>query len=171
MRFPREAAIPTRDALRFILRGHMIDINEVVRFPAIQALLGSKTLVQTDSLTPLTLHIAQEFLQNAVYRIEANREGFFYRHQGTWLMLRSCSRSALQLLGMALKCRFEAQAGETNQQDLERKMLPPRWQDAVTSVREMLDYWADESIDVKRLKTIFAELMQIYEVSQRRSDE
>jgi len=171
MRFPKEAATPTHDALRFILRGHMIDINEVVRYPAIKAILGSDPLVRTDDLPPMTLRIAQEFLQNAVYRIEANREGFFHRHQGTWLMLRSCSRSALQLLGMALKCYFEAQVRGIDQKDLEREMLPPRWKGAVTSVREVLDYWADESIDVKRLSTIFAELMYIYEVSHPNRDE
>jgi hypothetical protein len=165
MMFPREANIPTRDALRWILRGHMIDIKEIVRFPAIQAILASKVPLWIDDLPPITVQIAREFLINAVYRIEANREGFFHRHQGTWLTMRSCSRSALQLLGMALKCQLEARARGTSQQQLEREMLPPRWQEAVASVCEALEYWGDESTDMKRLRGIFSDLMYTYEVS------
>jgi hypothetical protein len=40
-------------------------------------------------------------LANCIYRIETNMEGFLHRHQGTWLTIRSCTRSALMLLGVA----------------------------------------------------------------------
>jgi hypothetical protein len=71
------------------------------------------------SYDPHLLRRARELLENAVYRIEVNREEFFHRHLGTWLLLRSASRSALQLLGMAIKCRLEAEAGDLDRSEPE----------------------------------------------------
>jgi hypothetical protein len=51
--------------------------------------------------TQTTLKLSREMLANCIYRIETNMEGFLHRHQGTWLTIRSCSRSALMLLGVA----------------------------------------------------------------------
>ena len=55
----------------------------------------------SSSPTQTTLKLSREMLANCVYRIETNMEGFLHRHQGTWLTIRSCSRSALMLLGVA----------------------------------------------------------------------
>ena len=140
MKFDRRADAPAHDILRFILRGHMIDIAEMARFPAIYTVLASPTPLSSAILSPASVRLAREFLENAVYRIEANREGFFHRHQGTWLLLQSASRSALQLLGMAIKCRLEAEAGDLDRRELETCFLPDRWKEAVKAVYEMLEY-------------------------------
>jgi hypothetical protein len=163
MRFPAQTDQATGDILRFILRGHMLDIREVVRFPAIRAVLASPSVFSTDSPSTTCVRLARELLENAVERIKANREGWYHRHQGTWLMMRSCSRSALHLLGMALKCQKTAAVMEISRKDLEAEMLPLHWKEAVEQVVELLEYWADESSDMKRLSHILKELMRSYE--------
>jgi hypothetical protein len=143
----------------------MIDIVEMARFPAIYSVLASPTPLSSETLSPATVRLTREFLENAVHRIEANREGFFHRHQGTWLLLRSASRSALQLLGMAIKCQLEAEARGMETLELESWFLPNRWREAVTAVSELLEYWSDESSDVERLNTVLKELTYYYEES------
>jgi hypothetical protein len=165
VRFDKRPEAPCHDILRFILRGHMIDIIELARFPAIQTILGSPAVTLSNGLSPVSVRLAREFLQNAVYRIEANREGFFHRHQGTWLLLRSASRSAVQLLGMAIKCQLEGQTGGVARKELESLFLPDRWWEAVHMVSEMLEYWSDESSDVERLSFVLKELVRQYEES------
>jgi hypothetical protein len=166
MRFPTQTDHPTGDILRFILRCHMIDIREVARFPAVHAVLASPSPFSTDNFSTTCIHLVQELLKNAVDRIRANREGWYHRHQGTWLMMRSCSRSALHLLGMALKCHQAATAMKMDRQVLEQEVLPPQWKEAVVQVVELLDYWAEESGDIKRLSSILKELMHSYESPQ-----
>jgi hypothetical protein len=75
MKFPVQTNQATGDILRFILRGHMIDIREVVRFPAIHAVLASPSLLSTDNPSLTCVRLARELLENAVERIKANREG------------------------------------------------------------------------------------------------
>jgi hypothetical protein len=108
MRFPAQTDQVTGDILRFILRGHMLDIREVVRFPAIHVVLASPSMFSAENSSITCVRLARELLENAVERIKANREGWYHRHQGTWLIMRSCSKSALYLLGMALKCQQAA---------------------------------------------------------------
>lgn len=163
MKFPVQTNQATSDILRFILRGHMIDIREVVRFPAIHAVLASPSLLSTDNPSLTCVRLARELLENAVERIKANREGWYHRHQGTWLMMRSCSRSALHLLGMALKYQQAAAIMKVSQKDLEIEVLPLDWKEAVEQVIDLLEYWADESSDMKRLSNILKELMRSYE--------
>jgi hypothetical protein len=163
MKFPVQTNQATGDILRFILRGHMIDIREVVRFPAIHAVLASPSLLSTDNPSLTCVRLARELLENAVERIKANREGWYHRHQGTWLMMRSCSRSALHLLGMALKCQQAAAIMKVSQTDLEIEVLPLDWKEVVEQVIDLLGYWADESSDMKRLSNILKELMRSYE--------
>lgn len=163
MKFPVQTDQATGDILRFILRGHMLDIREVVRFPAIHAVLASPSLFSTNSPSLACVRLARELLENAVDRIKANREGWYHRHQGTWLMMRSCSRSALHLLGMALKCQQAAAVMKINRKDLETEVLPRDWKEAVEQVIDLLDYWADESSDMKRLSHILKELMRSFE--------
>jgi hypothetical protein len=78
-------------------------------------------------------------------------------------MMRSCSRSALHLLGMALKCQQAAAIMKVSQKDLEIEVLPLDWKEVVEQVIDLLGYWADESSDMKRLSNILKELMRSYE--------
>ncbi|KAI8663894.1 Zn(2)-C6 fungal-type domain-containing protein [Fusarium keratoplasticum] len=101
MRFPHDPLENTGDALRGILRGHFIDILDVLYFPAVQAVVCK----DVSELNPYVLATAQAALQTATYRIAICEEGFWHRHQGTWLMIRTCSRSALLLLATALRAQ------------------------------------------------------------------
>ena len=74
-------------------------------------------------------------LQVCVQRVEINEKGFYHRHHGTWLMLRSCTRSALVLLAAARCAELVA-------------LMPEGWEAAVAKVMTMLGFWKEESRDV-----------------------
>jgi hypothetical protein len=109
------------------------------------------------------MRLVRELLGNAVERIKANREGWYHRHQGTWLMIRTAARSALHLVGMALKCQQAATIMNLNRQELESEVLPADWSEAVDLIIDLLDYWAHESVDLERLARIFRGLVQSYD--------
>lgn len=81
-----------------------------------------------------------------VRRIEKNEGGFYYRHHGTWLMLRSCTRSSLVLTAAA-------RLGLTT-------LLPAEWKAAVEKVMQMLQYWKDETKDVADSLDVLTGLMK-----------
>jgi hypothetical protein len=172
MKFPINPSIPAQNIMRYILRGHMLDISEDVRFPAIQATLGtsssSQNLTNLVQFPPTIIGITRDFLANAANRIEANREGSFHRHHGTWLGLRCCSRSALQLLGMACKCHLDG--AHKYGEDLERQLLPPGWKDAVQLVLTSVEYWSAECADIQRMWRILSELLRVYQTLSRMTD-
>jgi len=86
--------------------------------------------------------LAYKSLHICVQRIHKNEHGFFSRHHGTWLMLRSCTRSALVLLA----ARKDA---------LLANLLPQDWDQAVWKVAKMLKFWRNESRDCDdRLRVI-----------------
>lgn len=136
----------------------MIDVYEIVRFPAIRAYLTASHTSSTQ-LSPTCIRLAKEALSNAVYRIETNSEGLLHRHQGTWLTIRSCTRSALILLGTAIKCRIDAEARGVDARVLESEMLPEKWEAAVVQVLNMLGVWSRESGHVERLRRIVERLL------------
>jgi len=86
--------------------------------------------------------LAYKSLHICVQRIHKNEHGFFSRHHGTWLMLRSCTRSALVLLA----ARKDA---------ILANLLPQDWDQAVWKVTKMLKFWRNESRDCEdRLRVI-----------------
>lgn len=159
MRFPLDSSIRTNDILQFILRGHMIDIIEMARFPAVQNVLTSPPPLVLDNFSAPCLTMAREGLSNAVYRIETNAEGFLHRHQGTWLTIRSCTRSALILLAAAIHCRrAESDPACSNHRIPSQELLPQRWREAVQLELNLLTAWADESKDVSQLRDLVKSL-------------
>ncbi|KAL4882064.1 hypothetical protein BJY04DRAFT_217756 [Aspergillus karnatakaensis] len=145
-------SLPITDILSGILHSHYIDILDVVYFPAIRAVACSPM----HELTPDILRIAREALRNAVDRITISRPGYWHRHQGTWLMLRTCSRSALCLLGVALRAKYEERS-----RGVFVELLPEEevWRTAVVRVIGLIEYWVEESGDlgdlVVRLKGLY----------------
>lgn len=116
-------------ALKFILSGHLLDCYEMMYWPFIVGSIHGKLHGATaESFTRKGLDVC-------VQRIEKNESGFYHRHHGTWLMLRSCTRSALVLLAAARCPNLAA-------------LLPNAWELAVYKVKAMLSYWKDESRDV-----------------------
>lgn len=142
MYFSLDPTVRAGDILRGILRGHRVDIREVVYFPALQAFMFQPL----HEIGSRTLEIAREALQNDLHRIMECQEGFYIRHQGTWLMIRTCTRSCLHLLAVGLRSMREPEVAE---------ILPDGWKPAVGSILRLIDYWQDESADlVVLLKTL-----------------
>src|SRR6187402_3167342 len=84
----------THSSLRFILNGHLLDCYEMMYWPfVVDAIHG------TLRPSPSSESFARKGFQLCVQRVDQNERGFYQRHHGTWLMLRSCTRSALVLLG------------------------------------------------------------------------
>ncbi|OBT39636.1 hypothetical protein VE00_09758 [Pseudogymnoascus sp. WSF 3629] len=116
-------------ALRFILNGHLLDCNEMMYWHFVaDAVHGRIRGSSTEAFV-------RKGLQVCVQRVDINEKGFYHRHHGTWLMLRSCTRSALVLLATA-RCS-----------DLV-SLMPEGWEEAVAKVMAMLGFWKGESRDV-----------------------
>jgi hypothetical protein len=128
-------------ALRFILNGHLLDCYEMMYWPfVVDAIHGRlRNEPESESFT------RKGFLL-CVQRIEKNESGFYQRHHGTWLMLRSCTRSALVLVAAV-------RSGLNN-------LVAAEWQDAVGKVMQMLRYWRDEVKDVPDRLDILEGLMR-----------
>jgi hypothetical protein len=132
------------DVLKFILRGHLMDFYEVIYWPFVEAAINQQQRsVAVDEY-------ARQGLHSCVERIRKNQPGFTHRHHGTWLMLQSCTRSALVLL---------AAAHTTNATEL----MPDEWGDAVFSTIEMLRFWEQEVGDAGDRLHILEELLKSVE--------
>ncbi|RDL36805.1 uncharacterized protein BP5553_06157 [Venustampulla echinocandica] len=162
VKFPIDPLIPTRSITRYILRHHMFDIQEDVRFPAIQALLGSSFSSQDlKQLSPVLTKLSREFLSTAVNRIRACSECFYHRHHGQWFGIRGLGRNALQILGMACKCRQDV--GDDDGVELEKQFLPPGWNDAIHLALTYFEYWSNECADARRMGKVITELLRVYQ--------
>lgn len=92
--------------------------------------------------------IMRKGLLVCVQRIQTNEKGFYHRHHGSWLMLRSCTRSALVLLAAAMCSELEAS-------------MPLDWEEAIHKVMLMLNFWKDDSRDVSDRLDIVQKLAAI----------
>jgi hypothetical protein len=128
-------------ALRFILNGHLLDCYEMMYWPFLVDAVHGKLHGN------VTHDFARKGFQICVQRIQKNESGFYHRHHGTWLMLRSCTRSALVLLGAARSPELSA-------------LLPIGWETAVYKVTVMLGYWKDESREVQDRLDILETLLK-----------
>ena len=127
------------DNLKFILDGHLLDCYEMLYWPFLtEAILNGLQPGGGQALEQL----AYKALHICVRRIHKNEGGFFARHHGTWLMLRSCTRSALVLLAARKDPGLSS-------------LLPKDWDIAVWKVVKMLNFWRNESRDCEdRLRII-----------------
>ncbi|KPM43245.1 hypothetical protein AK830_g3322 [Neonectria ditissima] len=129
--------------LRFILNGHLLDCYEMMYWPfmvdAIHGILHDDAHSRT---------FAKKGFDICIRRIKENEAGFKHRHHGTWLMLRSCTRSALILLAAA-------------RSNLRLDSAPPAdWAVHVIKVTELLRYWKDEVPDAGDRLRILDELLK-----------
>ncbi|SPO03667.1 uncharacterized protein DNG_06350 [Cephalotrichum gorgonifer] len=109
------------DALTFILNGHLLDCQEAMYWQYVADIAHGRL-----HHGPHAGQFIRKGLEVCVNRIWQNRKGFYHRHHGTWLMLRSCARSAFVLLA-AVRCADLA------------PYLPTRWEQAVTDVMADID--------------------------------
>lgn len=132
-----------QQTLRFILEGELLDCYEMMYWPFIAgAINGNPKLSHT-----VNREFSEKALALAVQRIDKNEPGFFYRHHGTWAMLRSCTRSALVLLAASRTPHV-------------RHLLPEAWRSAVGKVVEMLRFWRRESEDVADRLALIETMLQ-----------
>jgi hypothetical protein len=126
------------DVLKFILRGHFLNLWEVIYWPFFEKFFNQR------STEPHIKTYVLKGLQIGIDRIRINKPGFRHRHHGTWLMLQSCTRSALALLAAAYWSE-------------ETILSLNDWKDAVFDTIELLRYWQDEVGDAAdRLKILEA---------------
>ncbi|KAF5539119.1 oleate-activated transcription factor 1 [Fusarium mexicanum] len=114
------------DVVRFVLRGRITYIRELISWPFIHVALNEgvdQGLYEHDTSAALAYHHQ---------RLLINAPGYYHRHHGTWLMFRSSARSACILLGFA-----RLNPGST--------LLPSGWKDAVLDTLKMVEYWSLEA--------------------------
>ncbi|KAK9236472.1 hypothetical protein V1525DRAFT_420403 [Lipomyces kononenkoae] len=118
------------EALRFILNGHVLDCQEAMYWPFVVDALHGRLHGNSGEF------FLRKGMKVCVDRIQQNRKGFYHRHHGTWLMLRSCTRSAFVLLAAVRRADLVS-------------FLPVGLEEAVMDVTRMLQFWKDErSADV-----------------------
>lgn len=125
--------------LKFILRGHASDLWEVIYWPWLEMSMNRHLR------TPKIQTFVKKGLQISIDRIRTNKPGFHHRHHGTWLMIQSCTRSALILLA-AMYCTETVH------------LVPEAWQGAVADVLEMLRFWQYVAPDAADRLLILEEL-------------
>ncbi|KAF9885026.1 hypothetical protein FE257_000849 [Aspergillus nanangensis] len=138
--------VPNKDQyqpFRFILSGHFLDCQETIYWHFLVETMHGRVHGNRNNFL-------QKGLQVCLDRVHQNHTGFYHRHHGTWLMLRSCTRSAFVLL--AAERRVELVP-----------FLPIGWQEAVFEVSKMLAFWKDESRDVAELFAILQTLLEARE--------
>ena len=126
-------------SLRFILYGHLIDCYELMYWPFIVDCIHGRL-----RCSPEAEEYARKGFLLCVQRIEKNESGFYKRHHGTWLMLRSCTRSAFVLVA-------GARSGVSY-------LLPNNWKVVVRKVIHLLEYWQEESSDIRDRRDILLNL-------------
>ena len=133
------------DVLRFVLRGRTTYFHELISWPFIYAVIND------GEETPRIRQWAARGFAFHLERLSINRPGFYHRHHGTWLMMRSSARSACILLA-------GAQVSSTSE------LLPPNWQEAVEATISMLQFWCNDceglAVTVDLLNRLFSNVYE-----------
>jgi hypothetical protein len=121
------SAPPQEDEIcRFVLRGHLINMYELIYWPWVMAYIGTTSSQGTPTLE--MEEKGQKGLQLHIQRIYVNEPGFLHRHHGTVPMIRTCTRSAFVMVAAShAGCR-----------------LPSGYQETIYKTVELLTTWQDE---------------------------
>ncbi|KAL1600757.1 Zcf27p [Paraconiothyrium brasiliense] len=141
---------------RFVLRGHLINVWEIVYWPFVNWAVASGSRTEE---APLIQRMAHKGLEIHVARIHVNRPGFSHRHHGTFGMIKSCTRSALILLAAANSPAFAGREDDDSYDHDNVYHMPPGWREAIEEVIHLLDSWEHESAD---LSTMAATLRLVF---------
>lgn len=148
---------PEQDEVcRFVLRGHLINVWEILYWPFLDWALKSRSQTEDDYLIK---ELAQKGLRAHVDRIRVNRPGFSHRHHGTFGLIISCTRSALILLAAANDTSFSWRNEEVQK-------MPEGWEEAVQDVIGLLEMWQVESADFSKITTMLAGLYRNWRLAQ-----
>ncbi|KAJ5031392.1 hypothetical protein J3E73DRAFT_428551 [Bipolaris maydis] len=130
------------EVCRFVLRGHLINVWEIIYWPFVECAVNSNITMEDE---PLLRELAMKGLQIHMERIRVNRPGFAHRHHGTFYLIKSCTQSALILLAAARSRNFVTDEVETPLH------VPIGWQNAVEEVIQLLEAWEQESADLSTM--------------------
>jgi hypothetical protein len=131
------------EPFQVILSGHFLDCQETMYWHFLVKAIHGRVHGTSNNF----LH---KGLMVCVDRIQQNQTGFYNRHHGTWLMLRSCARSALVLLATERNVDLVC-------------FLPIDWEGAVCDVSRMLEFWKHESNNIMGLINIVQTLLEARE--------
>ncbi|EAT82040.1 hypothetical protein SNOG_10646 [Parastagonospora nodorum SN15] len=145
-----EAPPEEDEVCRFVLRGHLINVYEMLYWPFPDC--GYTQSAYSRSHTTV-IEFATKGLQKHVDRIITNRPGFQHRHHGTFGMIVSCTRSALILL--AAGQAFASAAAASRQVPCS---MPIGWEAAVQEVVQLNASWEYEAPDLSRMVLILNDL-------------
>ncbi|KAL2846896.1 C6 zinc finger domain protein [Aspergillus pseudoustus] len=146
---------PERDDIcHFVLRGHLIDMYEIMYWPFVDAVINAIPNATSIDSTGwddqlLVRSLARKGLAKHVERLWVNQPGYKHRHHGTLFLLRNCCRSALVLIAAAL-----AVASPPDRQPGPSLAMPSGWRHAVLLALDMTRYWEDQSVDSAYLARI-----------------
>jgi len=146
-----DTAYDEDDVAKFVIRGHLINLYELLYWPFLVTYLealesnGSKSISNKVAVAARHRELAELALFKHVERLQRNRPGFYHRHHGTWFMIRTCTRSALVLLRAALV--VHQQSGPSPSRS--NLTLPNDWQQAVLGAIELNRHWAEEAVDAQ----------------------
>lgn len=127
-----DAPIGQDDVCRFVLRGHVVNVYEMIYWPFVTALLDSSSHESPRNESFALL--ANKGIENHAFRLRVNKQGFYHRHHGTYYMMASCARSALVLAAY----RSTPGSGPLGS--------------GVEEVVGLLEYWSDETHDFERVR-------------------
>lgn len=141
------------DVCRFVLRGHAINLYELIYWPFLSAHLDAERL-DPISLEPFT-HLAHTAISHHAMRLEVNERGYRHRHHGLAPMLRSCSRSATILVAAWKHISLASHSGN-NGGSKSGLSMPSGWQDLVRTFLGALDYWGTEFQKLDRARQVLS---------------
>ncbi|EEY23480.1 C6 zinc finger domain-containing protein [Verticillium alfalfae VaMs.102] len=148
-----EAPPEEDDVCRFVLRGHAINLFELIYWPFISAYLTCEDLSRSFASTSSNIaHYAERSLHYHLVRLKLNKPGYRHRHHGTNPMMQTCSRSALVLLGASIKC--ETTRAQGTDRGGTTVTLPQGWQEGIDDIVDLLDYWGNETRDFGKIRTV-----------------
>ncbi|KAL7791861.1 hypothetical protein V8C37DRAFT_410244 [Trichoderma ceciliae] len=130
------------DILKFILRCHLVDFNELIFWSFVNSAVNSKRSLTED----MSLH-ARRGLATCGDRIRTAGLGCWYRHHGTWMLLQSCVRSSMVLLAAAYSEHAQV-------------LLPDNWIHAVETCICMLKDWKDEDAGISDQLIVLEQLRE-----------
>jgi hypothetical protein len=136
------------DVCRFVLRGHAIDVSEMIHWPFLSAYLDTATAVP-GSLVPHA-DLVQRGLENHSLRLQVNKPGFKHRHHGTHPMIEACCRSAVILQAAATA---NANGFPNNQSSYRSLSMPPGWETGIRDVLNLIDFWSPETVEFQDVRT------------------
>lgn len=147
------------DVCKFVLRGHLIDLWEMLYCPFLDACLNRRVGTATQKYQEVR-RIAELALLKHVERVKVNMPGFYHRHHGTWAMVRTCTRSAIMLMKAA---RYELIAGKEVDHDRIQLRMPLDWKDAVCAVLDLNRHWQGEVPDARERMPKLQEMWSMVE--------